>query len=55
MQRCEWAKVYSLEVEYHDKEWKVPVHDERIFFEMLTLESAQSGISWATILKKRIY
>jgi DNA-3-methyladenine glycosylase I len=53
MNRCEWANSNSLEMEYHDKEWGVPVHDDRLLFEMLILESAQSGLSWATILKKR--
>jgi DNA-3-methyladenine glycosylase I len=53
MKRCEWANSNPLEMEYHDKEWGIPVHDDRLLFEMLTLESAQSGLSWATILKKR--
>lgn len=53
MKRCDWANSNSLETEYHDKEWGVPVHDDRLLFEMLILESAQSGLSWATILKKR--
>ncbi len=53
MKRCEWANVSPLEIEYHDKEWGVPIHDDRLLFEMLTLESAQSGLSWATILHKR--
>jgi len=53
MQRCEWAKSNPLETHYHDEDWGVPVHDDRILFEMLILESAQSGLSWATILKKR--
>lgn len=53
MERCDWAKSNALEMEHHDKEWGVPVHDDRMLFEMLILESAQSGLSWATILKKR--
>jgi DNA-3-methyladenine glycosylase I len=52
--RCEWAPLNdSLYVEYHDTEWGVPVHDDRLLFEMLILEGAQAGLSWATILKKR--
>ena len=42
-----------LMVEYHDKEWGVPVHDDRLLFEFLILEGAQAGLSWYTILKKR--
>lgn len=54
MQRCEWAVNGSeLEKDYHDKEWGVPVHDDRLLFEFLVLEGAQAGLSWATILKKR--
>lgn len=53
MKRCEWANSNPLETEHHDMEWGVPVHDDRLLFEMLILESAQSGLSWATILKKR--
>jgi len=53
MKRCDWANSNSLEMQHHDKEWGVPVHDDRLLFEMLTLESAQSGLSWLTILKKR--
>lgn len=51
--RCSWATKHPLEEAYHDKEWGVPVHDDNKLFEMLTLESAQSGLSWLTILKKR--
>ena len=51
--RCEWAGTDPLYVAYHDKEWGVPVHDERELFEMLILEGAQAGLSWSTILKKR--
>jgi len=53
MQRCEWANSNPLETHHHDEDWGVPVHDDRMLFEMLILESAQSGLSWATILKKR--
>ena len=53
MKRCDWANSNPLETEYHDREWGLPVHDDRLLFEMLILESAQSGLSWATILKKR--
>src|SRR5215813_13215909 len=52
MRRCEWAKT-ELYVAYHDREWGVPVHDDRVLFEFLLLEGAQAGLSWATILKKR--
>src|ERR1700726_4328561 len=52
MKRCPWAKT-DLYVQYHDTEWGVPVHDDRILFEMLILEGAQAGLSWETILKKR--
>ena len=51
--RCEWAGTDPLYVAYHDKEWGVPVHDDRELFEMLILEGAQAGLSWSTILKKR--
>lgn len=50
--RCEWAQNPQFQ-EYHDKEWGVPVHDDRIHFEFLILEGAQAGLSWATILKRR--
>jgi DNA-3-methyladenine glycosylase I len=50
--RCAWART-PLSVAYHDLEWGVPVHDDRILFEFLTLEGAQAGLSWETILKKR--
>ncbi|PIE36927.1 MAG: DNA-3-methyladenine glycosylase I [Gammaproteobacteria bacterium] len=53
MQRCAWAEKTPLETKYHDTEWGVPVHDDVQLFEMLSLESAQSGLSWATILAKR--
>lgn len=52
--RCEWVtNTFDQYIEYHDKEWGVPVHDDRIHFEFLVLESAQAGLSWSTILKKR--
>src|ERR1700736_4602257 len=50
--RCPWAKT-ELYVQYHDTEWGVPVHDDRLLFEFLILEGAQAGLSWETILKKR--
>lgn len=52
--RCKWAEIGStIDVEYHDNEWAVPVHDDNKLFEFLLLESAQAGLSWSTILKKR--
>lgn len=51
--RCEWCGSDPLYIEYHDKDWGVPVHDDRLLFEMLILEGAQAGLSWLTILKKR--
>ena len=53
MKRCDWANSNPLEIEHHDLEWGVPVHDDQHLFEMLILEGAQSGLSWATILQKR--
>src|SRR5689334_7438705 len=50
--RCAWAKNY-ISVAYHDREWGVPQHDDRILFEFLVLEGAQAGLSWDTILRKR--
>ena len=50
--RCPWAKGVQY-IEYHDVEWGVPVHDDRVLFEFLILEGAQAGLSWETILKKR--
>ena len=52
MDRCPWAKT-DLYVQYHDTEWGVPIHDDRLLFEFLILEGAQAGLSWETILKKR--
>lgn len=51
--RCPWCLGFEDYVTYHDKEWGVPVWDDQIHFEFLILESAQAGLSWATILKKR--
>lgn len=51
--RCGWAGTDPLMVAYHDDEWGRPVHDDRVLFEFLTLEGAQAGLSWSTILKKR--
>ncbi len=53
MRRCEWANRGELERSYHDKEWGVPIHDDRSLFEFLILEGAQAGLSWSTILRKR--
>jgi DNA-3-methyladenine glycosylase I len=53
MQRCEWANKNLLMTEYHDREWGLPVHEDRTLFEFLILEGAQAGLSWETILKKR--
>src|SRR5437764_1554675 len=50
--RCGWAKG-DLYVAYHDREWGVPVHEDRLLYEFLILEGAQAGLSWITILKKR--
>jgi DNA-3-methyladenine glycosylase I len=50
--RCSWART-PLSIAYHDAEWGVPVHDDRTLFELLTLEGAQAGLSWETILAKR--
>jgi len=52
--RCKWAEGVSLDyIEYHDKEWGVPVYDDPVQFEFLLLEGAQAGLSWSTILNKR--
>ena len=50
--RCTWPSS-ELDIEYHDSEWGVPVHDDRTLFEFITLEGAQAGLSWSTILRKR--
>jgi DNA-3-methyladenine glycosylase I len=51
--RCTWPGTDPLYVAYHDEEWGVPVHDDRLLFEFLVLEGAQAGLSWITILRKR--
>ncbi|HEY7209749.1 MAG TPA: DNA-3-methyladenine glycosylase I [Bryobacteraceae bacterium] len=51
--RCSWAGTDPLMIEYHDREWGVPLHDDRALFEFLVLEGAQAGLSWMTILRKR--
>ena len=53
MKRCGWASG-GLMIAYHDQEWGVPVHDDRLLFEFLVLEGAQAGLSWSTILNKRL-
>jgi DNA-3-methyladenine glycosylase I len=50
--RCPWAKS-ALMIHYHDREWGVPIHDDRLLFEFLILEGAQAGLSWETVLRKR--
>lgn len=52
-QRCEWSLTNDLYINYHDTEWGVPIHDDRMLFEFLILEGAQAGLSWLTILRKR--
>lgn len=51
--RCPWCLGFDEYIQYHDEEWGVPVHDDRVHFEFLILEGAQAGLSWSTILKKR--
>lgn len=51
--RCSWSGSDLMMIEYHDREWGVPVHDDRKHFEFLILEAAQAGLSWAIVLKKR--
>lgn len=52
--RCAWVPdIYPLYIQYHDEEWGVPVHEDRLLFEFLLLEGAQAGLSWSTILNKR--
>ena len=53
MKRCEWADRSELERVYHDEEWGVAIHDDRLLFEFLVLEGVQAGLSWSTVLKKR--
>jgi DNA-3-methyladenine glycosylase I len=52
MKRCAWAQSPAM-IAYHDREWGVPVHDDHVLFEFITLEGAQAGLSWETILNKR--
>ena len=51
--RCDWGQTNDLMRAYHDEEWGVPLHDDRALFELLTLEGAQAGLSWQTVLNKR--
>ena len=53
MKKCNWALSSESEEIYHDQEWGIPVHDDRLLFEFLILEGAQAGLSWSTILNKR--
>jgi len=53
IERCKWCLGDPLYIEYHDKQWGVPVCDEKLLFEMIVLEGAQAGLSWLTVLKKR--
>jgi len=53
MNRCSWSTTDEIYIKYHDEEWGTPVHDDRKHFEFLVLESAQAGLSWLTILKRR--
>lgn len=53
VKRCPWCEGNELYIRYHDEEWGVPVHDDQKHFEFLVLESAQAGLSWLTVLKKR--
>src|SRR3990167_1956740 len=53
IKRCKWCVKDPIYVKYHDKEWGVPVHDDKKLFEFLILEGAQAGLSWLTILKRR--
>jgi DNA-3-methyladenine glycosylase I len=55
VQRCDWCGEHPLYVQYHDRDWGEPVHDDRLLFEFLILEGAQAGLSWLTILKKRAH
>ena len=53
MNKCQWALTSKSEEKYHDEEWGMPIHDDRLLFEFLILEGAQAGLSWSTILNKR--
>ncbi len=52
-QRCDWCLADPAYIEYHDVEWGIPVHDDKVLFEFLILEGAQAGLSWLTVLKRR--
>ncbi|MFC1655084.1 DNA-3-methyladenine glycosylase I, partial [Myxococcota bacterium] len=51
--RCQWCEVNDRMIAYHDKEWGVPVHNDRKLFEFMVLDAFQAGLSWSTILNKR--
>jgi DNA-3-methyladenine glycosylase I len=53
IRRCSWSGTDPIHVAYHDVEWGVPLHDDRSLFELLTLEGAQAGLSWLTVLRRR--
>lgn len=53
MKKCTWSTKHQLEEDYHDKEWGVPIYEDRLLFEYLILEGAQAGLSWTTVLVKR--
>lgn len=53
--RCSWCESSDIDMDYHDTEWGVPVHDDRLLFEMLILEGAQAGVSWHVVLQKRAH
>lgn len=53
MKRCKWCTDSEIYIDYHDKEWGRPIKDDHLLFEFLTLEGAQAGLSWLTVLKKR--
>lgn len=55
MERCPWCEGFDLYREYHDTEWGLPLRNDRALFELLILEGAQAGLSWATVLKKRAH
>ena len=54
LKRCAWAIHDEVEKNYHDEQWGVPIHDDKLWFELLTLEGAQAGLSWRTIINKRL-
>ena len=54
LKRCAWARHDEAEKKYHDEQWGVPIHDDNLWFEFLTLEGAQAGLSWRTIINKRL-